>query len=111
MNALKRAVFEAAIAQGEIAVLVADVPGVDVPCGLPCTLHYGLDMPKPIPDLEVDESGVRATLSFSCTPVQTFVPWDAVVGIHSVRGDFAAFFVPVFDLSPAMSSFPKLRAV
>jgi stringent starvation protein B len=41
-------------------------------------LQYGHDLPIPIPDLEVDEYGVRATLSFSKTPQRTVVPWSAV---------------------------------
>ena len=41
-------------------------------------LQYGHDLPIPIPDLEVDEHGVRATLSFSRNPQLTFVPWSAV---------------------------------
>jgi hypothetical protein len=41
-------------------------------------LQYGHDLPIPIPDLEVDEHGVRATLSFSKNPQRTFVPWTSV---------------------------------
>jgi stringent starvation protein B len=47
-------------------------------------LQYGHDLPIPIPDLEVDEDGVRATLSFSRTAHVTFVPWAAV---YAVTGD------------------------
>jgi stringent starvation protein B len=47
-------------------------------------LQYGHDLPIPIPDLEVDEGGVRATLSFSRTAHVTFVPWAAV---YAVTGD------------------------
>src|SRR5262245_53733730 len=41
-------------------------------------LQYGHDLPIPIPDLEVDDYGVRATLSFSRTAHRTVVPWSAV---------------------------------
>lgn len=41
-------------------------------------LQYGHDLPIPIPDLEIDEHGVRATLSFSKSPQRTVVPWSAV---------------------------------
>jgi hypothetical protein len=41
-------------------------------------LQYGHDLPIPIPDLEVDEYGVRATLSFSRAAHLTVVPWSAV---------------------------------
>ncbi len=47
-------------------------------------LQYGHDLPIPIPDLEIDEGGVRATLSFSRTAHVTFVPWSAV---YAVTGD------------------------
>jgi len=57
-------------------------PGVIVPThlrGEAClVLQYGHDLPIPIPDLEVDDYGVRATLSFSKTPHLTVVPWSAV---------------------------------
>ena len=49
-------------------------------------LQYGYDLAIPIPDLEVDEHGVRATLSFSRTPLRTVVPWTAVYAIASVDG-------------------------
>src|SRR3954471_2142711 len=41
-------------------------------------LQYGYDLPIPILDLEVDEHGVHATLSFSKNPQRTVVPWSAV---------------------------------
>ncbi len=57
-------------------------PGVIVPAHLKSepylVLQYGHDLPIPIPDLEVDEHGVRATLSFSKQPHRTVVPWSAV---------------------------------
>ncbi|HVU50214.1 MAG TPA: ClpXP protease specificity-enhancing factor SspB [Polyangia bacterium] len=57
-------------------------PGVIVPAHLRGEAHlvlqYGHDLPISIPDLEVDEYGVRATLSFSRTPQLTVVPWSAV---------------------------------
>jgi stringent starvation protein B len=57
-------------------------PGVIVPPHLKSEPHlvlqYGHDLPIPIPDLEVDEHGVRATLSFSKHPQRTVVPWSAV---------------------------------
>jgi stringent starvation protein B len=57
-------------------------PGVIVPAHLRgephLVLQYGYDLPIPIPDLEVDEHGVRATLSFSKSPQRTVIPWSAV---------------------------------
>ena len=50
------------------------------PCGGEphLVLQYGHDLPIPIPDLEIDDYGVRATLSFSRTAHRTVVPWSAV---------------------------------
>jgi hypothetical protein len=96
----KREAFEKCLSECyEVVVLVMPAPGVDVPAQSWVTstleadggrapvhfmfLRYGLDMAKPIPDLEITDDGIRATLSFSCEPVKTFVPWAAVAGIQS----------------------------
>lgn len=56
--------------------------GVAIPAWLrtqpQVVLQIGLDMPVPIPDLKVDDSGVLATLSFQRTPFTCVVPWDAI---------------------------------
>src|SRR5579863_4267195 len=49
-------------------------------------LEYGHDLPIPIPDLEVDEYGVRATLSFSRMPQLTMIPWSAVYAVVATDG-------------------------
>lgn len=41
-------------------------------------LQFGLNLPIPIPDLAVDDAGIRGTLSFSRTPHYVDVPWSAV---------------------------------
>jgi hypothetical protein len=52
------------------------------PSGIEYTiLEYGLDLAKPIPDMEVTDKGIRATLSFSNEPHATFIPWEAVAKI------------------------------
>jgi len=65
-------------------------PGVEVPAHLRGQAHlvlqYGYNLPIPIPDLEVDDSGVRATLSFSREPHRTVVPWAAVYVIAADDG-------------------------
>lgn len=43
--------------------------------------EYGWNMPNPIPDLFPDAAGIFASLSFSGSRFQTFVPWDAVFAI------------------------------
>ena len=44
-------------------------------------LQFGLDLPVPIPDLRVDRSGVRGTLSFQRTLFTCVVPWDSVFAV------------------------------
>jgi stringent starvation protein B len=79
----KQDAFLALLREGWTSLhLDARRPGVVVPSHLRREAHlvlqYGHDLPIPIPDLEVDEYGVRATLSFSQTPQRTVVPWTAV---------------------------------
>jgi stringent starvation protein B len=79
----KRHAFLALLREGWTSLhLDARSPGVVVPANLKREAHlvlqYGHDLPIPIPDLEVDDYGVRATLSFSRTAHVTVVPWSAV---------------------------------
>ncbi len=58
------------------------MPGLNVPKNLRnedhCMVEIGLNMPIPIPDLELVERGVFATLSFSRNAFRCFIPWEAV---------------------------------
>jgi stringent starvation protein B len=79
----KQDAFLALLREGWTSLhLDARRPGVIVPAHLRNEAHlvlqYGHDLPISIPDLEVDDYGVRATLSFSRTPQLTVVPWSAV---------------------------------
>jgi stringent starvation protein B len=79
----KQDAFLALLREGWTSLhLDARRPGVIVPAHLRNEAHlvlqYGHDLPIAIPDLEVDDYGVRATLSFSRTPQLTVVPWSAV---------------------------------
>jgi stringent starvation protein B len=79
----KRHAFLALLREGWTSLhLDARRPGVVVPANLKrephLVLQYGHDLPIPIPDLEIDDYGVRATLSFSRTAHVTVVPWSAV---------------------------------
>jgi hypothetical protein len=47
-------------------------------------LQIGLNMPVPIPDLRLDESGLSCTLSFNRTPFYCVVPWPS---IYAMVGD------------------------
>ncbi len=87
----KREAFLAFLQEGWVSVhLDARRLGVDVPKNLRSeprlVLQYGRDMPLPIPDLEVSEAGVRATLSFARTPQATMVPWSAIYIIACTDG-------------------------
>jgi stringent starvation protein B len=79
----KQQAFLALLREGWTSLhLDARRPGVIVPQQLRgephLVLQYGHDLPIPIPDLEVDDYGVRATLSFSRAAHRTVVPWSAV---------------------------------
>jgi stringent starvation protein B len=86
----KRDAFLAFFEKGSVFVyLDARRGGVKVPPEFAgnrqLLLQYGDNMPIPIPDLQVDDEGITATLSFSRMPHRTFVPWAAVYMIE--RGD------------------------
>ena len=79
----KQQAFLALLREGWTSLhLDARRAGVAVPDSLRrephLVLQYGHDLPIPIPDLEIDDYGVRATLSFSRTAHRTVVPWSAV---------------------------------
>lgn len=69
-------------------------------------LRYGRVLVVPIPDLEVTEEGISATLSFDRVPHKTFVPWAAVLFFLQPDGNGIAFDaasgdVPVAAEEPA----------
>jgi hypothetical protein len=43
-------------------------------------------MPKPIPDLSVDDAGISCTLSFSNTPHYCHLPWGSVYALIGASG-------------------------
>ena len=49
-------------------------------------LQIGLNMPKPIPDLSVDDAGISCTLSFSNTPHYCHLPWASVYALIGASG-------------------------
>lgn len=49
-------------------------------------LQIGLNMPRPIPDLEVDDEGISCTLSFSGTPFWCRMPWPSVFALVGSDG-------------------------
>jgi stringent starvation protein B len=87
----KRDAFLAFYGEGWVSVhLDARRLGVKVPGEFGDNRHlvlqYGRDMPVAIPDLSVDDDGIRATLSFSRTPHATFIPWTAVYIVACTDG-------------------------
>src|SRR5439155_17302728 len=49
-------------------------------------LQRGLNFPIPIHDLEIDETGVRCTLSFNRAPFYCVLPWSAVYALVAEDG-------------------------
>jgi stringent starvation protein B len=49
-------------------------------------LQIGLNMPVPIPDLNVDDASVSCTLSFNRSPFFCYVPWKAVYALVGEDG-------------------------
>jgi len=87
----KQEAFLALLAEGWTSLhLDARRAGVVVPDHLKgephLVLQYGHDLPIPIPDLQVDEHGVSATLSFARRPSPTVVPWSAVYVVTAMDG-------------------------
>jgi stringent starvation protein B len=87
----KRDAFIAFLREGWVSLhLDARRTGVVVPPAFASEPHlvlqYGRNMPIPIPDLEVTEDGVSATLSFSRAPHRTHVPWSSVYVVACTDG-------------------------
>lgn len=87
----KQDAFLALLAEGRTSLhLDARREGVVVPEHLKTEAHlvlqYGHDLPIPIPDLQIDEHGVSATLSFNRTAWSTVIPWSAVYVVTSAEG-------------------------
>ena len=87
----KRDAFTAFLREGWVSLhLDARRTGVAVPPAFAnephLVLQYGRNMPIPIPDLEVTEDGVSATLSFSRAPHRTHVPWSSVYVVACTDG-------------------------
>lgn len=65
--------------------------GVSVPAWLAkkpqLVLQLGLNFPIPIRDLEIDQDGVRCTLSFNRSPYYCVLPWHAVYALVAEDGD------------------------
>jgi hypothetical protein len=87
----KRDAFLRLIAGGEMMVhLDATRDGVVVPGSFAgrqdLALAFGRDLATPIPDLEVDAQGIRATLSFDRRPFHCTLPWEAIYAMTAGEG-------------------------
>lgn len=87
----KREALESLLSHGDVLLqLDPRADGVVVPpdlSGQPLlVLRIGLDMPVPIPDLDISDQLVQATLSFNREPYHVKVPWHAVFGMVSEGG-------------------------
>src|SRR3954454_592993 len=67
-------------------------------------LQYGHDLPIAIPDLEIDEYGVRATLSFSRAAHLTVIPWTAVYVVACDDGRGVLYSEDVPDDVPVIAA-------
>lgn len=54
-------------------------------------LQLGYRLPVPIPDLQIDDEGIQATLSFGRMPFRCVIPWKAVYGLADEEGRKAIF--------------------
>lgn len=96
----KRDAFSAFLREGWVSLhLDARRAGVAVPPTFAnephLVLQYGRNMPIPIPDLEVTDDGVSATLSFSRAPHRTHVPWSSVYVVACTDGRAILYYEDV----------------
>jgi len=79
-------------------------PGVIVPAWFKkqpqLVLQIGLNMPVPIPDLRLDETGMSCTLSFNRAPFFCIVPWQS---IYAMVGDDGRGMVWPDDVPPEVA--------
>ena len=64
-------------------------PGVIVPPQYAGDAHLRLNLSYryAIPDFQIDDRRIQATLSFSGAPFQCILPWESIFGITSHAGD------------------------
>lgn len=67
-------------------------------------LDFGYELPKPIPDLTVNDESISGTLSFAGRPFHCVIPWDAVFGV-----ELRPLVVLMWDIEPAPNETPTLR--
>jgi stringent starvation protein B len=80
---VKRIAITHQLQQSDVSILLdARLDGVVVPLKFKqnhaLVLELGLNLTVPIPDLDIGESGITATLSFDRTPFWCYIPWPAI---------------------------------
>ena len=68
-------------------------------------LDLGYDTAVPIPDLQCEDDGIIATLSFDRKPFQVYIPWETVFAI--TVSETGKGVVWPSDMPPAMKSTPS----
>jgi stringent starvation protein B len=92
-------------------------PGVVVPKWFmsepQLVLQIGLNMAVQIPDLVVDDEGIRCTLSFNRSPFWCQLPWSSVFGLRDEEGRQMTWpdDIPAELLRPAAPPKPRLAVV
>lgn len=87
----KRSVVDAMLKDGPVLLhLDARRPGVTVPSSLAqdpaLVLRVGHNLTPAIPDLTLDDDGVKATLTFRGVPHACVVPWSALFAVTNEAG-------------------------
>lgn len=89
LNNLRRVCLETSLEKEEVILLVCKtIKGVKLPQEIlkefPETIgvNLGLNLPNPIQDLVINDTGISATLSFRGVFSSCFFTWDSVVSIQ-----------------------------
>jgi hypothetical protein len=114
LDEFKRLFFEKSLEFGEVGIrFLPELPGIAIPpfldCDFPIVFNYGLHMARPIPDLELSDRGISATLAFGSEFHKTFIPWNAIIAMGGIN--FGIVFPLVALETPEEPKKPKLRIV
>lgn len=87
--------------------VVREREGVELPdvCNTP-VVHLNFSYRFGLSDFEVDERGIRASLSFGGVPRWCDLPWEAVVGISSTVTDQFFIWIDCFSRGELESMLP-----
>jgi len=121
---VKHAAFQAALDfEPALGVIVTPKMGAILPGELmqreTVLLHIGHMLTRPIPDLEVHEEGISATLAFGAEQFLVLLPWRAVLAFGPMAGaEVVTFITPLAlaaaheaDVAMMPRTKPRMRAV